>query len=36
MAGGLGGVASWSVVYPTDVLKTQMQVSTLPFGTDKL
>eukprot|EP01034_Spumella_vulgaris_P025023 gene25023-31429_t len=36
IAGGLAGATSWGVVYPSDVIKTYMQISTTPVGTDKL
>eukprot|EP01104_Vermistella_antarctica_P012529 TRINITY_DN3649_c0_g1_i2.p2 TRINITY_DN3649_c0_g1~~TRINITY_DN3649_c0_g1_i2.p2 ORF type:complete len:127 (-),score=23.02 TRINITY_DN3649_c0_g1_i2:66-446(-) len=35
MAGGLGGVASWSVTYPFDVIKSKMQRLTVDTPKEK-
>ena len=32
VAGGMAGAMSWGVVYPADVVKTYMQISTKPIG----
>jgi len=36
IAGGMAGALSWTIVYPTDVIKTNMQISTVPVGNNAL